>query len=904
MKTNLPVTETEIKIPEGDFIVSTTDLKGRITSINRVFIEISGFTEEELIGRSHNVVRHPDMPAEAFQNLWDTVKADKPWTGLVKNRCKNGDYYWVVANVTPIREGGATVGYLSVRTKPDQSQIDQASGLYNKINNGSAKLEDGQGVWASKFKGLSIKSLLTINAGILFSLLSLSLIASLFYGENALMASLAVTALFVTLSSWFFYRHMCKPINDAICTLQQLATGKFDEWIETDRDDEFGRLLQNIKTVQLRIGYTVFETQVVAAKSGRITEALNNVHASVMITDSFNNISYMNQSMIDLLKQKSADLSPSIDGFDADSLIGRSACIFAVNEELARVLGSQLHSPQLHESRIGEFYVRLRSTPVIDNTGKVQGAVMEWTDCYQEIVIENEVKGILDGILNGNLQRRIDTSKTEGFFKVMSEAINQLIDLSNTVVEETINTMGAVSNGNLTKKIQGNYKGSFGQLKNDVNETVDKLTEIVNKIHQSSTAVSLGSQEIAQGNLNLSERTERQASNLEETATSIVQMTSTVKQNASNAAQANELASRTSAQAELGGEVVTNAVTAMEAITESSSKIASIIGVIDEIAFQTNLLALNAAVEAARAGEQGRGFAVVASEVRNLAGRSAVAAKEIKDLIDDSVNKVDEGSKLVNKSGETLDEIKQSIRKVSSIVAEIAAASSDQSDGIEQINTAITQMDEMTQQNATLVEEAAASSEGIGEEAETLTDMVGFFTTNRDSVTRTNVIPIQPNTKSNNVTVDFVKAREAHLSWKRRLRYFLDGKETMTADQAINHHECDLGQWLDSVKDNSPTEFIKMQSLYNLHTKMHGLIKEVIESKNTNDLKAAENKLIDVNGLSDSIVTILDDLIGGNSPSKIQSMENRKPKKVHKVTSGDGIAVASTISDAAGWEEF
>lgn len=904
MKTNLPITDTEIKIPEGDFIVSTTDLKGRITSINRVFIEISGFTEEELIGRSHNIVRHPDMPPAAFQNLWDTVKADKPWTGLVKNRCKNGDYYWVVANVTPIREEGATVGYLSVRTKPDQSQIDQASALYKKINSGSAKLVEGQGAWASKLKELSVKSLLFINAGILFSLFSLSIFAAHSYGENALMMSLGGCALFVIASSWFFYRHMCKPLDDAICTLQQLATGKFDEWIETDRDDEFGKLLQNIKTVQLRIGYTVFETQVVAAKSGRITEALNNVHASVMITDSFNNITYMNQSMIDLLKQKSPDLSPSMSGFDAENLIGRSARIFAVNDELEKVLGSQLHSPQLLESRIGNFYLRLRSTPVIDTTGKVQGAVMEWTDCYQEFVIENEVKGILDGILNGNLQRRIDTSKTEGFFKVMSEAINQLIELSNTVVEETINTMGAVSNGDLTKKIQGDYKGSFGQLKNDVNETVDKLTDIVNKIHQSSTAVSLGSQEIAQGNLNLSERTERQGSNLEETATSIVQMTSTVKQNAANAAQANELASRTTSQAELGGEVVTNAVNAMEAITDSSSKIASIIGVIDEIAFQTNLLALNAAVEAARAGEQGRGFAVVASEVRNLAGRSAVAAKEIKDLIDDSVNKVDEGSKLVNKSGETLDEIKQSIRKVSSIVAEIAAASSDQSDGIEQINTAISQMDEMTQQNATLVEEAAASSEGIGEEAEILTEMVGFFTTNKNPVQRTNIISMQPSRQSKNVSVDFAKAREAHLSWKRRLRYFLDGKETMTADQAMNHHECDLGQWLDHVKDNSPIEFSKMQGLYKSHQEMHGLIKEVIEFKNSNDLKAAEKKLIEVNGLSDTIVTMLDDFSGGNAPSKIQNIENSEPKLIHKVASGDSIAVAAATSDASGWEEF
>ena len=236
-----------------------------------------------------------------------------------------------------------------------------------------------------------------------------------------------------------------------------------------------------------------------------------------------------------------------------------------------------------------------------------------------------------------------------------------------------------------------------------------------------------GAKEIAAGSGHLSQRTEEQSSSLEETASSMEEMTSTVKQNADNASQANQLAVAARDQAEKGGEVVTQAVRAMQDINDSSRRIADIIGVIDEIAFQTNLLALNAAVEAARAGEQGRGFAVVATEVRSLAGRSATAAREIKNLIQDSVRKVQDGSLLVTQSGETLEQIVASVKKVSDIVAEIAAASREQSSGIEQVNRAVAQMDQITQQNAALVEQATTSSQDMAETARRLDQMLARY---------------------------------------------------------------------------------------------------------------------------------------------------------------------------------
>jgi len=262
----------------------------------------------------------------------------------------------------------------------------------------------------------------------------------------------------------------------------------------------------------------------------------------------------------------------------------------------------------------------------------------------------------------------------------------------------------------------------------------DRLTGIVSGVRTTTDSITTASQEIAQGNADLSSRTEQQASSLEETASSMEELTSTVKQNAENAKQANQLAANASDIAVKGGQVVNEVVHTMGSISASSKKIMDIISVIEGIAFQTNILALNAAVEAARAGEQGRGFAVVAAEVRNLAQRSAAAAKEITALISDSVSKVEIGSKQVDQAGETMNEIVQAVKRVTDIMAEIAAASIQQNSGIEQVNQAILQMDEVTQQNAALVEEAAASAEAMQEQALALTAAVHVFKLNKARV--------------------------------------------------------------------------------------------------------------------------------------------------------------------------
>lgn len=386
--------------------------------------------------------------------------------------------------------------------------------------------------------------------------------------------------------------------------------------------------------------------------------------------------------------------------------------------------------------------------------------------------IMHEIREAINAAGQGIFDKRIDLTNKVGFFREVSENLNRNLDTNQRMVEELmclfaamamgnleqtmqdnylgkladlkrdvnstigklnqlfaelIRVFSAMSGGDLTQRIHHDYSGRLAELKRDVIDTVAKLNNVMKEVGLASEQVYAASEEISQGTLSLSQRTEQQAAALEETSSSMQQMTDTVQRNSDNAQEANQLSINARKHAEEGSKVVKMAIMSIGEINKSSRRMFDIISVIDEIAFQTNLLALNAAVEAARAGEQGRGFAVVASEVRNLAQRSSSAAKEIKALIQDTMAKVEDGTQAVNQSGQTLEEIVLSIKKVSDIVAEIAAANREQSAGILQVNKAVTQMDEMTQQNAALVEELSGNSDSMREQVGVLNQLLDFF---------------------------------------------------------------------------------------------------------------------------------------------------------------------------------
>ncbi|MBX9913649.1 MAG: MCP four helix bundle domain-containing protein [Pseudomonadaceae bacterium] len=469
------------------------------------------------------------------------------------------------------------------------------------------------------------------------------------------------------------------------------------------------------------------KAQRIAAENARVKIALDNVSSNVMIADNDRNIIYMNKTVLTMLQNAESDLRKVLPSFDSNKLLGGSIDQFHKNPEHQKRLLATFTSTYKAQIMVGPRTFALVANPVLTEAGERLGSVVEWADRTIEVGVEQEVAGLVNAAGAGDFTQRIDTDNKEGFFLNLATGLNQLMATSDKGLQDVVRVLGALAEGNLTQRIDAEYQGTFGQLKDFSNETSQSLSNMLGQIRESADTIYTAASEIATGNADLSARTEQQASSLEETASSMEELTSTVKLNADNARQANSLAANASEVAITGGAVVQQVVHTMTAINDSARKISDIIGVIDGIAFQTNILALNAAVEAARAGDQGRGFAVVAAEVRTLAQRSAAAAKEIKTLISDSVDKVDTGNALVAKAGVTMGEIVVAIKRVTDIMSEIAAASSEQSTGIEEVNGAVSQMDEMTQQNAALVEQAAAAAESMQEQASVLSQAVAVF---------------------------------------------------------------------------------------------------------------------------------------------------------------------------------
>ena len=445
----------------------------------------------------------------------------------------------------------------------------------------------------------------------------------------------------------------------------------------------------------------------------RIRVALDNVSTNIMMADNDRKVIYMNKAIQQMFKIGDQDIRKQLGNFNLASIMGSNIDSYHKDPEMQKNLLQSFTSTHRASIEIGGRKFNLIANPIIDASGSRLGSVVEWADVTEQKKVELEVSQIVGAAVNGDFSARIDVQGKEGFFKELSEKINQLIEVSDTGLNDVLSILEALSRGDLTYRVNREYMGLFATLLEYSNDTSVKISQIIQEVKDNSNALVMAAEQLNQTAQNMSQSSTEQAASVEETSSSLEEMTATIAQNAENAKVTDGLANKSAEEAVQGGGAVTETVQAMKKIAEK-------ITIIEEIAYQTNLLALNAAIEAARAGEHGKGFAVVASEVRKLAERSQVAAQEIGTLAGSSV-------KIAEKAGQLLEVMVPNIRKTADLVQEISYSSEQQNSGVKQINAAIRQLDQVAQQNASASEELAATAEQMNGQAEGLLQTMEFF---------------------------------------------------------------------------------------------------------------------------------------------------------------------------------
>lgn len=845
MRQNLPVTQAQKTIPSHYRIVSRTDLQGNILEANDEFIEVSGYTEAELIKQPHNILRHPDVPSIVFEDMWHTLKSGCGWTQIVKNRCKNGDHYWVKANAAPVFENNEITGYISVRVPATEAEIALATQAYPLIAQGKLIIKKGQVYTPLKAKlhelnplktwSLISKTLFGNAIFILFALLLLAGLRSwtLTHPEPNIEATvnhftLVAFALLIGMSAFFItanYLFIAKPLS-ALRNLIQTSQKQGDISLRSPiyNQDEIGQLAQayneQMQNMQVAIGET-----------GRMLAAIANGKLST-------------QSCI-----------PMLGDFE---LLKQSANLGARTMKQTTDEITQL----LYQIRNGNFSYETNTQLKEDYAYAINFGLTAMVTLKGVFF---EVNELMSQVSKGYFNKRIK-AEAHGELKLLKDNINQTLDQLEQAIAETTQVMVAQGAGDLTKRIEMPLHGTLSILKDGVNNATANVSSLMSQSNFSITKLSEGTHSIMQGIQDLAHRTQQQAASLEETAASMEQITSTIRQTADNALEAQKLSERSRSQALEANQVVTQTIEAIHRINDSSSKIAEITNLIDSIAFQTNLLALNAAVEAARAGEHGRGFAVVAGEVRTLAQKSSEAAKEIRHLIEDTLKKVAFGTELANQSGQALSIINESIDNVTHIIDEINQATKEQSSGVEQVNNAVAAIDTATQKNAALVEETADQTKHMTTYADQVIELSKMFKIDLKS--------INFETAMQTGQFAFAQARRAHRQWKGLITAYIAGMEIgLNREAATDHTKCGLGKWFYGQEGQRYAHLDEMKLVEKWHAELHATIKRILEAHELKDIEQVEREFIKLDQCSEQVISHLT-----QAEIKVAEMENSAPK--------------------------
>ena len=468
------------------------------------------------------------------------------------------------------------------------------------------------------------------------------------------------------------------------------------------------------------------QDRLAAVENGRIRQALDSVSARVTLADASGKIIYANDAAQNMFAASSASISTALPGFNLQNLVGQELHRLANDPNQRRRQLDALGEATITDMTLGPRNYRLVTAPVTDR-GERTGTVVEWDDRTEQLAVESEIDAIVAAAAAGELAGRMSVPPGDTFNARLAKGFNQLMEINQQAIGDLGRVLSALAEGRLDQSINAEYSGAFDQIKQDANGTMEQLMSVASQMTLGAEGLRGLASEISAGNNDLSDRTQQQADAINRTTSNINEFADSAQLNADRASSASQMTKTAREQADVGLNSFQRMEVAMTNIASTSDKISEIIGVIDDIAFQTNLLALNAAVEAARAGDEGRGFAVVASEVRNLAQRCTAAASDVKDLISESLDKVKEGTTLVDESGKSLEQIVSSIEEVDQVVTDIAGASREQSQTVTEVRQAMSQMDSVTQQNAALVEQVAASSESMDQRATGLETTIKFF---------------------------------------------------------------------------------------------------------------------------------------------------------------------------------
>ena len=533
-----------------------------------------------------------------------------------------------------------------------------------------------------------------------------------------------VVAIVAALASGLTAGRIVRPIREAQEAAGRIARLQLDNTLVPRGNDEVAQLVQALGRMQSDLKERIEREAVIAAENASIRQGLEVSSSGFMIAGADGAVRYLNSTLVRMLAQFEGAIREKAPGFTAGAVLGSRFDVFAALSPNAVAGPDGRRSTRV---RLGEQAIELYASPVRGADGAAVGEVIEWQDRTAESEFRHGLRNVAQRTAAGFLSARVEVTSADERFVELANIFNFMITNTEKAIGEVEVVMAALAAGNLGVRSSAKLLGRFGELNDNANRTAAALASVIGEIQAVVREITNAAAEIAQGNGDLSRRTEQAAASIEETAAALHEVNSMVGNSAQNAREAKTLASRAAESASEGGAVVKQVVETMQSIRDSSKRMSDITSTIDGIAFQTNILALNAAVEAARAGEQGRGFAVVASEVRALAQRSAAAAKEIATLIRDSEQRVESGALLVQQAGERMDTIVGSAQQVAEIIADIAAGAAEQAKGISEVNAAVEQLDQATQANAALVEEIAAGSDALSQQAASLDSIASRF---------------------------------------------------------------------------------------------------------------------------------------------------------------------------------